>query len=371
MRSLIGVSLLVLALAACGQERETVGSPAATDAAPVPSGAAGPTPAAQVEGGAAPSVSRKFRDWLAVCDNTNECAAFGPASDQTGWIRVAASPGPDGRLTVALGVWGDTSASPGVVSFEIDGRRFTARSEQGSDDFRVAARDVPAVIAAIGNGKAMTVGTAEPTAVSLSGAAAALLWIDERQGRLGTVAALARRGPRPASAIPAPPVAPQVVPAPAISQAGFGDSGQTLPAALEALPAVKACREETAHSEWIRKEVMSARLDASTELWAVPCFAGAYNIGHDWYLTGPGGRSPRPVQFASANGERATGTINGGYAANARTIVAFAKGRGPGDCGSAQTWTWTGRAFVLSEESEMTECWGVPPDQWPTTWRTR
>ena len=329
MRTVIGAGLLALVLAGCGRGDDRAEAPASqtTTAAQPGSPAAAAASAAQTAAAAVPSVSRKFRDWLAVCDNTNECAAFGPASDRTGWIRVAASPGPDGRRTVALGVWGDTSANPEQISFNIDGRRYLARTDQGSDDFRVAARDVPTVIAAIGNGKAMTVGTAEPTAVSLSGAAAALLWIDERQGRLDTVAALVRRGPRPASSIPAPPPAPDVTPAPAVSQAGFGDKDQTLPAALEALPAVQACREETAHSEWVQKEVMSARLDASTELWAVPCFAGAYNIGHDWYLTGPGGRNPRPLQLPSADGETATGTINGGYAPNARTIVAFAKKR--------------------------------------------
>lgn len=362
----IGILAAAGLLAACGGDEPA----APTTARDAPS-ARPPQAASAPAGSAFPGVSRKFRDWLAVCDNTNECVAFGPASDQTGWIRVGASPGPEGRLTVAIGVWGDTSASPGAISFDIDGRRFTARSEQGSDDFRVAPRDVPAVIAALGGGSTMSVQTADPTAVSLSGAAAALLWIDERQGRLGTVAALVRRGARPASAIPAPPLAPVVTPGPAVTQDGYGDSGQTLPAALEALPAVRACREETSHSDWVRKEIMSARLDASTELWAVPCFAGAYNIGHDWYLSDIGGRNPRALSLASANGEMSTGTINGGYAANARTIVAFAKGRGPGDCGSAQTWTWTGRAFVLSAETEMTECWGVPPDQWPTTWRSR
>ena len=370
MRTMIGAGLLALVLAACGPGADQADASATGASADAASPASQGTAAPAAQGGV-PSASRQFRDWLAVCDNTNECAAFGPAENRTGWIKVAAGPGPDGRVSVALGVWGDTSASPGAVSFDIDGRRFTARSEQGSDDFRVAAGDVPALVAALGAGEAMTVSTGEPMEMSLSGAAAALLWIDERQGRLGTVAALVRRGDRPASAIPAAPAAPVVTPAPAVSQTGFGESGQTLPAALEALPAVKACREETAHSDWINKEVMSARLDASTELWAVPCFAGAYNIGHDWYLTGPGGRNPRPLQLPSSNGETSTGTINGGYAASARTIVAFAKGRGPGDCGIAQTWTWTGRTFVLSAETEMTECWGVPPDQWPTTWRTR
>jgi len=170
--------------------------------------------------------------------------------------------------------------------------------------------------------------------------------------------------------VPGPASAPQVVAAPPIGQTGFGDTGQTLPAPLEAIAAVKACRAETGDSG-MSDEVMSARLDANTELWAVPCFAGAYNIGHAWYLTGPGGRDPRAASLVSASGETGAGTINGGYDPETRTLSAFSKGRGIGDCGTASTWTWTGRAFVLTEETEMTECWGVPADLWPKTWRSQ
>ena len=116
---------------------------------------------------------------------------------------------------------------------------------------------------------------------------------------------------------------------------------------------------------------MSARLGASTELWAVPCFLGAYNIGHEWFLTGPGGADPRPAVLVSAGGEATGSTINGGYSAETRTISAFAKGRGLGDCGKASTWTWAGHAFVLTTESEMQDCQGVPAGVWPTTWRTQ
>ncbi len=317
------------------------------------------------------SESRAFRDWRAVCDNSNECVAFGPASGGIGWIRVGASPGPAGALSVNVGLWpGEAPAD--AVTLDLDGRRYVARSEQGSDDFRVAAADAPSVISGLAAGRSMSVNAGGSSqAVSLTGATAALLWIDERQGRLDTVAALVRRGRRPATAVPAAPALPVVTPAPSVAQTGYGDSGQTLPAALEALPAVKACREETSHSEWVQKEVMSARLNATTELWAVPCFVGAYNMGQDWYLADIGGRNPRPLRLPSANGETGSGTINGGYAANSRTLTAFAKGRGIGDCGTAQTWTWTGRAFVLTAETEMQECWGVPADLWPTTWRTR
>ena len=51
--------------------------------------------------------------------------------------------------------------------------------------------------------------------------------------------------------------------------------------------------------------------------------------------------------------------------------TAFAKARGIGDCGAAQTWAWTGQGFTLTQESIMGECGGVPSDLWPVTWRTR
>lgn len=357
-----------MALAACGQADQKAA------AAPVPgqtatAETAAPAPAARSE-------SRKFRDWLAVCDNTNDCVAFGPASEGTGWVRVGSAPGPDGRRTVSVGFWPSTGDGlSGPVTLTLDGRRHVAAPIAGDHDpvgtAEVRATDAAAVASGLAAGQTLTLAAGgETVAMSLSGASAAMLWIDERQGRLDTPTALVRKGTRPASSVPGAAPPPQVIAAPPIAQAGFGDTGQTLPPALEAVAAVKACRAETGDSG-LSDEVMSARLDAATELWAVPCFAGAYNIGHDWYLTGPGGRNPRAVILASASGETGAGTINGGYDPSTRTLTAFSKGRGIGDCGTASTWTWTGRSFVLSAESEMTECWGVPADFWPTTWRTR
>lgn len=312
---------------------------------------------------------RGFRDWMAVCDNGNACYALAAATDGTGWIRVARQPGPDAPAEMAVGYWSPEAAA-GPPTLRIDGEVFalTPVSEEPVVG-EVPAGRVAEVVRALADGRTAQVGSAGD--LSLSGAAAALLWIDERQGRLDTVTALRRRGDKPASAVPPPPPLPLVTPAPAVSQAGFGGKDQTLPAALEALPAVIACRAETSDTEWVQKEVVSARLDAATELWAVPCFMGAYNMGHEWFVTGPGGRDPRPARLTSTSDEPTAATINGDYSPATRTLTAFAKARGIGDCGTASTWTWTGREFVLTTELEMPECRGVPVDYWPTTWRTR
>ena len=367
MRYLGRACFAAMTLAACGP----ADPPAA---ASVPGQATASDPATPAS--AARSESRKFRDWLAVCDNINECVAFGPASEGTGWVRVGSAPGPDGARTVSVGFWpSGGNGLTGPIILTLDGRRHIATPIAGDHDpvgtAEVRAADAAAVASGLAGGQTLTLAAGgETLPMSLSGASAALLWIDERQGRLDTPTALVRKGTRSAASVPGPAAAPQVIAAPPMAQTGFGDTGQTLPPALEAVAAVKACRAETGGSG-LSDEVMSARLDASIELWAVPCFAGAYNIGHDWYLTGPGGRNPRPVSLPSAGGESSAGTINGGYDAGARTISAFSKGRGIGDCGTASTWTWTGQAFVLSAETAMAECWGVPADFWPTTWRTR
>ena len=377
MRIMAGVIGVALVTAACGQgSAETAAEPAAPGA---PAAEAAPARQRSV-----PSETREFRDWRATCDNGNACFAFGFAPDyDTGWVRIHMPAGPEAEPEIAFGLWTENFPTTGAPVLRIDGRSFRAGRAEASDgttavgEMKSGAR---AAIAAIAAARSMEILAGDATAISPNGVSAALLWIDERQGRLGTTTALLRRGERPASSVPAAPPLPDLTPAPAVDQAGFGDDKQTLPASLRALPAVQTCLGESEHSEWLLQNVMSARLDARTELWAVPCGAGAYNISHHWYLTGSGGRDPRPAVLLGSGGPRSgeeaevwpdNATINGGYAPNARTITAFSKGRGIGDCGTSQTWLWTGRQFELQTEDSMGHCAGVPWDYWPTTWRTR
>lgn len=358
----ICIATLAAGLAACGGDDRSAG--AAGDLADAPPAAQGS--AATVTGR---SESRAFSDWKAVCDNGGRCVAYSGLGTG-GWLAIRMDAGPDARPEILM----DLSAISGVpIRLVIDGRSQALTAPAGdSVGFKVPAADVTNTPTRLAAAREIQLVAPEfDGEIPTSGASAAMLWIDERQGRLGTTTALIRRGDRPAATVPPAPVLPQVNAAPAISQTGFGEEGQTLPAALEALPAVKACRAETSFREELSQAVMSARLDASTELWAVPCFSGAYNMGHDWYVTGPGGRNPRPATLPSAAGETSQGTVNGGYDPATRTISAFSKGRGLGDCGIASTWTWTGQAFVLTEESSMEDCQGMTADVWPTTWRTR
>lgn len=376
-----GVALSALALSAfavggCG-DKDTAEAPAAPKAAmPATAAAAAAAPVLQIR-----SETKQFRDWSATCGNDGTCWAFGFAPEfAAGWVRITLAPGPDAQPQILFGYWPDGDAKgPGQIALTIDGRAYPAAlSDEGEAEAPIGEirPNARAAIDAMAQGKVMTIRGASTQDVSLHGAAAALLWIDEKQGRLDTTTALIRRGDRPASTVPVAPPLPTVTRAPAVDQAGFGDVNQTVPAALRTRTEVGTCLKESAMPA-ISDMVMSARLDARTELWGVPCGAGAYNVTHNWYLTGPGGRDPRPAILAGTAGPGAdpvmsdNSTVNGAYDPKTRTLSAFAKGRGIGDCGSAQAWAWTGDRFVLTEESTMGQCAGVRSDLWPVAWRTQ
>lgn len=374
----MSVCATALLLAAFDGEGETAAPPRAETTAAI---AAGP---------AVEPRSRTFRDWYAVCDNGNRCVAY--SGTATGWIRVALDAGPTAAPSVMVGLWPDDGdALPGPLSLVIDGKRHaTTAGPQDTSSALIGPGDARTVIAELVAGRSLALASGNQTAdLPIAGVSAALLWIDERQGRLETSTALIRRGVRPASAVPAAPALPVVVAAPAVSQAGFEGAldpmaeddppAIAVPAALKALPDVRQCHEDTAFNSYLQKAVTASRLNASTELWGIPCDSGAYNVTYAYFLTGENGADPRPARFPELD-DAATAAdpeaeynrlINPVYDPATRSLNAFSKARGLGDCGVTQTWTWTGRAFALSREQVMGECWGMVSDFWPTTWRTR
>lgn len=385
MRRLTPTALAALfALAACGRE-DAGPNPAAEapGAEPAPATAGTPAP------GPAPVIPemREFREWRAACDNGNACVAWG--GSDSGWIRIAIDAGPDAVPRVSIGSWafGDADKAPETLRLRIDGRDYAVRGgAQDAANADAAATRARAVIAALPASRTLALSSGGQTeALPASGISAALLWIDERQGRLDTVTALLRRGDRPASAVPAAPVLPRATPAPQVSQRGFEGAanpmedeprGLTVPASIEGLEAVKACRAES--NEFLDKAVLGARLDGQTVLWGIPCGSGAYNATYVLYLARPDGSNVRlaalPERTARTEGDvggEGQWLVNPVYDPARRTLTVFPRGRGLGDCGTITTWTWTTGGFALSEERSMGDCWGMTPDVWPTLWRTR
>lgn len=324
------------------------------------------------------SETREFQAWTVVCNNVNDCVAYSQGDDfGPGWAMIRMDAGPNAEPEVLFGDWPEEGAAP--IAARIDGEALRTELVM-PDRYYTRAVEPRAALAAMAAGDrlVLTLQGAEHdpggVPVALAGVSATLLWIDERQGRLNTRSALIRRGDRPNSGVPAAWPTPEVHAGPAIGQAGLPASP---PDALEALPAVQSCDEETAFHQsdlLVRREV--ARLSDDTLLWSVLCSLGAYNQGNRFFLTDADGANPRPLRLPETpqpwhddmtEADRLT-YINAGYDVETRTLTTFAKARGLGDCGLFATWIWTGDQFLLVEERVMNVCAGIGHDLWPQTW---
>jgi len=325
---------------------------------------------------AAPSADTgSFKDWRTACDNAGDCMALGFSKGEYTvgpFLLVTREDGPDADavFTVVL-ISDEVEVAEGdqvtLTATNISrGFTFVADASMGDSAARVdiLGRDAPALLAAIlaGDTIEVEVGGKMIGAVSLAGSSAALRWIDDRQGRAGTVTALVAKGPKPASAVPAARAAPVIALGPANGQ---DDLPTAFPAALASRADVKACKEEQMDPEGdFGGPEAVARLTATEYLWAIPCGRGAYNFSSLMIIAradGSGARSP------GLGGDDTF--VNVGYDAESRTLGAFNKGRGFGDCGSDDEWAWDGRRFQRTRHAEMGDCRGVGSEHWLVTWR--
>lgn len=150
---------------------------------------------------------RRFGDWTLGCDNRLGCTLVGVTIDggteAHAILQRRAGPAAEAGLWLVLGGGGQPRA--GALRVSISGGNGTQtwgpyplEDHAAGLAARVPDADARALIAALKAGDRMTmaregVPDAVPSVVSLRGTAAALLAMDERQGRVGTETALTRR----------------------------------------------------------------------------------------------------------------------------------------------------------------------------------
>lgn len=355
-----------LLLAACSGP-----SPAADEAAPAAPATTAPKPAATPTRDAgvkpAPGELKTFRDWTVACDNTKRCAmaSLGPeAGDFPGvTLEVARAAGPDGSYEIALHAQADDSPAPAALV--IDGARFAFADDglSGAPAGRIAA--------AMANGASLTVedaGRARLGTISLAGASAALRYIDAAQGRAGTVSATVAKGGAPATQVPAAPPVPLVT-----AVAPGGTAATPSPAQLAEMRRLQGCDDEFVASKPDLFKPEAFALGGGRTLVLMPCGAGAYNVIQSLFVL-DGARvaaaeTDAPAGFAETGADHppVPSVVNGSF--DAGLLGSYAKGRGLGDCGVAQSFAWDGRRFRLVEQNAMGECRGNP--NYLRTWHAR
>lgn len=309
-----------------------------------------------------------FGDWIVTCDRALHCAAIGPDADQSApGIYIYRDAGPEGQLGAMLNYAFDDSLQWASVTAHVGGRDFGAGSSTTAND-RMSNVDGDAVLdlaraLALGGLATLTRADQPPITVSTEGVAAALRWMDQKQGRTGTVTALAAAGDKSAAEVPAEPIIASSQPGPAFGQAGLNkpDLMQAVATRLRARTDVQAC----AALDGADGGVLGYRLSTSTELWSIGCNSGTMNSTRLFFLTGPSGSDPKPLVLPLTD-EVVTEFYGAEYKPGQRVLSTWA--RDPGECGVRADWVWTGEAFVLRSENAFYGCWYLDPDMWPSTY---
>jgi len=314
-----------------------------------------------------PSPLKTFHDWIVGCDNGRACHAVALMPQDGEGVTMGLRRGPEAEAPVEIDFTLDGAGAAGLAA---DGKKLPVHLVSTSDGTKLLPADAPAVIAALRSAHSLTLLDAKGASlgdVSLAGASAALLYMDDQQKRVGTVTALARPGAQPASAVPSPPAIPVVHAAP-------DASGPAL--ALTATRVVALRREQGCRIEDVGgpAEIERYRLDSERTLVLLSCGSGAYNLTMV-PLIARRARSNVTIELPKFDAPQDWWTdgrpelINAEWDPKSGTLSSFSKGRGIGDCGVTQNYVWDGARFRLVSQEEMGECRGSL--DYITTWRAK
>jgi len=308
---------------------------------------------------AQPTKLHTFKDWIVGCDNVRACQANLLAAEADGddYVEVTLNRGAKSADRAVLYIPLPDKTTVGTrFSLKVDGGvaiPFSANAKQSA-----SLPLTGGLLATLRNGRRAVIldaGGGKAGAMSLAGLAAALRYIDDQQGRTGTVGALIATGSKPDAAMPAPPPYPEIVQPP---------PSPSPPRTISVAAATRLIGQDNATCDYATGKVKprSYRLDATHSLVLVdhPCGNGAYNFFTSVYVLDEAGTA-RPAHFDVEPGmigpSDGTGELtNGDWDPKTRQLSSFEKGRGLGDCGTTESYVWNGASFRLLEQDEMDEC---------------
>ena len=335
--------------------------------APPPS----PAPAAAVPAPGAPALGRLrvFDDWAVACDNRLSCSAVsllpqGVDEAYSVLVWIGREGGPDGDATIELsGAYELRGKIDLFVDNETAGQLPTAR-----DMARTTGAPAFKLIRRLGSSYSFDIraGKTRLAAPSLSGLAQALRYMDEQQGRIGSQAALAAIGDKPANLARALP-----------DEVRFPKAVTDMPPA----PAAALTADEQQAVRGLARcggrprdlPVDLHALDAVHVLALVACDAGADNVS-SVVIVGTGAPGARSFQFGrfdfmpgfAGDASAPPLIVNAQWNPVRGSLSSFARGRPLGDCGTSETYVWDGAMFRLTQARAMPVCRGAW--EWPVLW---
>jgi len=305
--------------------------------------------------GASTAEAMRFgvKDWEVACDNTRRCEAVGYQTDESGSAPVALWLGRDAgagaALEAKLSVVTPDDKDAGPLTIVVGKLTLAGLKADTALTSEQIARLMPQLLdaetAKVSDGKGHWL-------LSLAGLKAALLKMDEQQGRVGTTTALAKPGTRAASTVP-PPLPAPTVRALAMPPAQKGDE-RLLAAIAKTIPvgdcSVDFRSEEAAYNSG------AYRLPGGKVLLVLECDRAAYQSSFSVWIAGD--KPPYAARRLTLPGMEGGDVMNASFE-NGK-LNSYAKGRGVFDCGAAWDWVWTAQGFQLVDMAESNLCRGMP-----------
>lgn len=327
---------------------------------------------------AAESSYDQYKSWLIACDNGLTCEAKGFTKGiiSSPDLRFHRAAGPDAVTEVTISVPFPVELN----EFRADGTLLhfgsawqLSRDENLTIISTKSPEAVVELLSALRNATELQVGDAKAV-IPLDGMVAALLHMDDRQGRLGNVTALIKRGAAPASNVAAAPALPILARRKidiALSDAEKQRLIMLAKGSGKALFEVEECQAD-ASKGGLDEEAYP--LDADHALVFIPCIMGAYQGSSLVFImprNGNGSAVPfRPRLPLGGDGTEMKILTEPGFDTNTGSLQMAGRGRAVGDCGLAAEWVWDGMQFQLAAVSYQRTCGGSQLGDWPTLFRT-
>lgn len=288
--------------------------------------------------------------WHLQCDNTGACCAVGyqldDGSSEPVLLQVSREAGPNSQIDITLMPYSDTDFAKPI---RLQVGRVVIDGLHGNTPV-IPATEVQRLLPQLLERETALVSTdGKEWHLSLMGAKAVLLKMDELQGRVNTPGAIVARGQRAESSVPQPipaPIIKAVTPLPLQP-----DDKTIVKNMLAKLPTAerKIFAENCNDQEIDLSGINVFRLDKKTLLLSLSCNIGAYN--HTSFLWTMRDTEPYQLQALEMSGE---------FDDKDGSITSSMKLRGRGDCWAFESWQYDGQSFVRSSASADAWCAGIP-----------
>lgn len=326
-------------------------------------------------------LQKTFSDWQITCNNLNSCEVRSIPGNNGLAMTLQRDAGSDAPAQLRMDYGNRFSGKlPGgalqdnllldgqrlkldLKHWEVDPHHLRTTHSISIDEFLAQVMDADTV---------QLLYRADAT-ISLHGLKAALLLMDEVQGRINSTSAWIQRGDRAANNVPPAPVLPQVSAPPHAPQALTQEESTGL---IDF--ATWRINNDSCSLNPLRREVSVSPLSDEKALLLVSCEMGAYNIidlAFEVSRSQPYVSKSITLTLPFSPPERTDNQlelVNADFDAARGELLTFSKDRGLGDCGVATRWQYNGRQFVLAEYAQESTCdaWHSS-DQWPMLYESQ